>query len=309
MKSIIFAIFALLAISTVVKAQDCSTCELVVNFIESWVESNATEAEIQQYLNTLCGLVPGYTAICDQIADSGLTEVIGWINANENAQTICTQLGMCSSKFAVKPVAGKTTIIKPKLSTLSKVKLPSIKKPNMKAQKVGDIECDGCNEVISIIEEWLEEASSQQEIINAVEVVCTYMPDWETTCDAIIASGVPEVIQWIETAENASVVCNQLGLCSKLSVQSVRKFTDDCGDCGQIVTLIENYIDLSATEQQIEAYLDLACQLVPQWSSVCASYINGYVPQIISWINQNENPTTVCTQIGVCSSKSKLIVN
>jgi len=303
---LILVIFALLAFSSysTVKAQDCGTCELVVNFIEQWVESNATESQILTYLDTICALFPSYQTTCDAVANQGLAQIITWINADETPETICTQLGMCSSKIN-KPlfnkVSPKITNIKiPNFTDLKHVTLPKPSKIVSKPTKVNDAECSGCDEVISVIENWLEQANNQQEVISAVEIVCTYMPGWETTCDAIVSTGVPTVVNWIETEENSTVVCDQLELCGTTKVIHV---ADDCGECSQVITMIENYVATNTSESAIENYVSIACTFVPQWTSMCTQYIDGEVPQIIQWIEQNESAATICSQIGLCSSK------
>ena len=192
-RKVIFALFALLAIfsaSSTVKAQDCGTCELVMNFVEQWVENNATETQILQYLDTICSLFPSYQTTCDAVASQGITQVIAWINSNETPETICTQIGMCSSKKAThyksfnkisKPTLTKMNgkVQVPTLDALMKAKiLPS--KP-LKVNAPQGFGCSGCLEVISVIENWLDQSNNQQEVITAVEVVCTYMPGWETT--------------------------------------------------------------------------------------------------------------------------------
>jgi len=301
MKAILFALFALLAFSVTVQAQDCGKCELVIQFVEQWVESNATEGEILQYLDSLCSLFPSYAATCDSIAQQSLTQVLAWINQNETPQEICTQLGMCTSSKTI--FLGKFNI--PTIHQLSK--LPSIKFPKPVSKpvtQVDDAECGGCEDVIGTIEQWLDETGNQDEVIQAVEVVCTYMPGWETTCDAIIAAGVPAVVGWIDEYENSTIVCNQLGLCGSTKKVEIVHVTDDCGECQQIVTVIENWVANGQNEQTIESYVETVCNLVPQWTQQCDTVIADAVPQIISWVEANESSQQICTNLGLCSSKA-----
>jgi hypothetical protein len=297
MNKLFIYIATLLAIFSSAKAQ-CSECELVVNFVEQWVENNATESQIIQYLQTVCGLFPAYQDTCDAIAEQGASQVISWIEANETPASICSQLGLCTSQ-ATKKIG---TFKIPNISSMKNVKLPI----PAKAQRphLNDVECDGCIEIVGIIENWLDQSNNQEEVISAVEVVCTYMPGWESTCDAIITTGVPTVVQWIDTYENSSTVCEQLGLCgSKAIAAPIKKVTDDCGDCSSIVAMIENYLLSNYSESVIVQYVEIACTVVPQWTSLCDSYISAGVPQIIQWIEENETAQDICTEIGFCSTK------
>jgi saposin len=280
-------LLAFLTISTISVNAQCEICETVVQLIEGWVESNYTESQIQQYLDNICQLFPSYQPICDQIVQEGLQAIIGWINQDEDPQQICQQLGFCTS-LLIKPSSKPLTLIE------------------------SSTECIGCEEVIGIIEQWLENSEDQQVVISALEVVCTYAPDgWETTCDAIIEAGVPEVVNWIVEYENASVVCTQLGLCnSKPKEISKPKLGDgECSTCEEIIGVIENYLASNYSESFLEQALDVACSFIPEWTQVCESYIQNELPQIIAWIEQNETPQTICTQLGVCSSKIKSSTN
>jgi hypothetical protein len=281
MKSIIILIFALLALFSASKAQECTECTLVISMVESWVEQNATEAQILQFLDTLCTIVPSYQAVCDQIAESSLAQIIAYINQDQTPTEVCTEIGMCTS-----------------------MEFQLIKNFFL-ATKVNDLECGSCEDVISTIEQWLDASNNQQEVITAIEVVCTYMPDWETTCDAMVEAGVPTVVTWIDTYENSTVVCDQLGLCTPTTPFKIFHSSDECGECEQIVTVIENYVASNATESAIESYLDIACTVVPQWTDVCENVIAQEIPQIITLLEQEEDPQAVCTALDLCSSNSK----
>jgi len=300
MKNILFVCFAFLAFGSVsVKAQgECYICQTVIQLIEGWVESNATVSQIEQYLDGICNLIPSYGAICTAIVNQGLPEILQYIEQNESPQQICTQLGLCSSVTVINGGlinSHKVAIPLKELQKLSPAILTSIK-----PHKVGNAQCDLCEQIIGAIENWMENTNDQSEVITAVEVVCTYMPQWETTCDAIIEAGVPTVIGWIAQNENNTVVCGQLGICGAKKPMAPQ---DDCGMCEQIVTTVYYYVAQNYTESLMENYLDVACTIIPQWTSVCETFVQEELPQIIEWVEQNQSPDTICTSLGVCSSK------
>jgi len=290
MKSYAFVLVAFLALIAPAASQNCGLCETVVTLIETWVENNATEQQIEQYLNSVCALFPQYSAVCDQIVDQGLAQVIHWLQNNESPTQVCTQLGMCPGK-----------VIQPKFHSKFMI-------PQTKVNKIKHGECDACEEVISTIENWLANTEEEQEVIQAIEVVCTYMPDWTSTCDAIIAAGVPQVIEWIVTYENSTIVCGQLGLCTPVAVPKVApapaKPQDNCDDCVSLVGYIENWVENNATEAEIVQYLDTVCALIPQYQDVCDLIVATEVPAIIQYLQQNQPPSVVCQEIGICTSRA-----
>jgi len=243
--------------------------------LETFADNNSTIEEIIQYVDQICALIPPFASTCDAIAQEGVEEVVQWILQNESPTQICQQLGLCSSKVVV-PV-----------------------------KKVDDAECTECEYVIGTIEEWLDNGSNQQEVITTIETVCTYMPEWATTCDSIIAWGVPTTVSWIEEYENASVVCQQMQSCDSQKVNKLPAAPfDDCSSCEEIVYMVEAYVYLNSSQSEIVTYLDIACQVVPQWTAQCESLIQTELPQIIQYIESNESPTQICTTLGVCSSKT-----
>jgi len=274
-------------------AQQCGLCETLIQYIEGLVEANTTVEEIEQELETICSLVPAYQQVCDQIVEQGVPQIIQWIEQNETPQQVCTQLGLCSSKDVAHP------------------KILPINWGKILGQ---DAECTDCEYIIGVIEQWMDNTNNQQEIVSAVEIVCTYMPDWESTCDAIIAAGVPEVIQWIETYENNTMVCTQLGMCSDAEVQiyNAPQPEDDCSDCTQLVQWIENWVAQNSTETEITLYLETVCTLIPGYTTLCDQIVENELPVIIEYLENNESPSTVCGQIGMCSSfiaGNKLAIN
>jgi len=176
---------------------DCDLCTYVVGIAETWLASNATEQQIEQFLDSACDFTPDPTD-CTNFVNTNLNQIIQWIEKGEDAQTICSQLGMCNSTVSF----GKIKILRP----------PPIK-------KVGDAECDGCQEVIKAVEFWMSKNQTETEFEQFFEqTFCTWVPSWQQTCDAIIEKGWPQVITWINTYEDEQVVCQQLGLCATQKV-------------------------------------------------------------------------------------------
>jgi saposin len=115
--------------------ENCFLCETVIETIEDWVESNATEQQIEANLEALCALVPGFEAQCDAIVQQGVPQVVQWIQKNESPTQVCDQLGFCNAtlkfKFHKKPVKLNKAVFR------SKAKNPK------------DLQCTICEGIIS----------------------------------------------------------------------------------------------------------------------------------------------------------------
>jgi len=262
------------------EAQSCGDCEIVITFVETWVDANATDQEIASYLDIACSTIfSSEEATCDAIVSQGLGEIIGWLNQNETPEQVCVQLGFCTS-----------TLFKG-LSKVASFKTSAIQQTE---------ECSDCESVIGHIENWMNATSNQGEIITTVEIVCTFMPEWESVCDNIIDAGVPDVIQWIEEEENSTVVCGQLGMCGTQQPKKIKQ--SDCGGCETIIGFIENWALNNATAQEIETYVDAICPFIPDYSQQCTEVIAQEIPVILQYIEQDESPSVICAEIGLCSS-------
>jgi len=246
----------------------CDTCTYLVGAIESWIESNSTVQEITQLLDTLCDNVPGWTVVCDAIVSYGIADLIQLIESTENPTTVCTQLGLCSS-----------------------------------TRKVGDTNCFICEQVIGAIEGWIDSSSTISDIETSLDTLCSLVPGFVATCDAIVEAGVPTVVNWIVTYENATVVCTQLQLCGSEKVK-VSKPADDpnCDICRTLIFAIEGWMADNKTETTIENDLEkYFCTFAGPFTTVCDSIAVVGVPTLVNWIETNENPTVVCQQLGLCA--------
>eukprot|EP01119_Soliformovum_irregulare_P008527 TRINITY_DN21646_c0_g1_i1.p1 TRINITY_DN21646_c0_g1~~TRINITY_DN21646_c0_g1_i1.p1 ORF type:complete len:185 (+),score=35.32 TRINITY_DN21646_c0_g1_i1:135-689(+) len=73
----------------------CLLCQSVIGAIDGWLASNLTETQIQNQLESLCGLVPSFQNICDASIILSLPKIITWLNQHLGAQQICSLLKLC----------------------------------------------------------------------------------------------------------------------------------------------------------------------------------------------------------------------
>eukprot|EP01132_Coremiostelium_polycephalum_P004815 gene4815-6001_t len=73
-----------------------------------------------------------------------------------------------------------------------------------------------------------------------------------------------------------------------------------CTFCTFLVNNIEKYVQQNATETEIINYLDQDCKIFGGLSSFCTSLVNQYAPTIIQYLVNDQNPATVCAELGLC---------
>jgi len=178
----------------IVKPKDvnCYMCTYVIQSMESWLEQNATVNQIEQNLDQLCALIPGFESQCDAIVAQEVPQIIQWIEQNQTPDQICSQLGFCNSTRLIKQ------------------------------QKPRDANCFICETIISSVEQWVENNSTEQQIEQYLDTLCALVPAFQAQCDSVIASGLTQILQWIEQNETPQQICTNLGLCTNGKVHSGR---------------------------------------------------------------------------------------
>jgi hypothetical protein len=172
-------------------------------------------------------------------------------------------------------------------------------------------ECAICTQLVATVESWLASQASQQQVEALLGQVCTYVPDYETQCQAIIAVGYPTFISWVDSSANATQVCEYLGTCAAskpmMKIQKPTASGLECSGCQVIVNSVEEWLANNSTESAIEADLmNLFCSIDGPFTATCDVIIQDGVPAFINWVQQAENGATLCAQIGVCSSSKKV---
>jgi len=65
--------------------------------------------------------------------------------------------------------------------------------------------------------------------------------------------------------------------------------------------LIENFLASPGTETEIEDELHELCgQLPSPFDNECNNIVNTYLPVLIQWIINHENPAVLCSQLALC---------
>jgi len=156
--------------------------------------------------------------------------------------------------------------------------------------------CTICELVVSTVESFIKENKTEQEIEKLLDALCDKLPVFGKQCEAMVDAYLPMIIDWIVNAENPQKFCTQIGLCPKASV------TDggNCMLCKLVVSYVEQYLEKNNTQQEIEKLLDKVCDALPLLKAQCKALVHEYLPELIEFIENKENPDTFCAQIGLC---------
>jgi len=257
----------------------CAVCEIVVQVAENYVENNATLAEIQAKLDSVCEDLPSpYNGECTLLVNAYLPQIVAWLEANETPATICAQLSLCSYKEEAK-------------------------------RDVEQSPCAVCEIIVQVAENSVENNATISEIQAKLDVVCGDLPSpYNGECTLLVNAYLPQIVAWLEANEPPETVCAQLSLCSsKKIVEAAKRSVEQspCAVCEIVVQVAENYLSNNASFTELEAGLDQLCNDLPApYNGQCVLTVAAYLPQIVSWIEANENPATFCSQLELCTSPS-----
>jgi saposin len=182
------------------------------------------------------------------------------------------------------------------------------------------VACAVCQTIALYVEKWLAENTTEQAIIDRLDVFCNELPGVGAECQAIVSIYLPDLIKWIENKETPLVFCTQVDLCSSekdllydnpkidasLEQQDTQKRdvsqVSKCEVCEVIVTYVEQLVAANNTIAVIVSKVEQLCNLLPAPASgICDTIAAKYVPQLVKWILSKENPQTFCSHIGFCT--------
>jgi len=299
-KLLIFALFSLLFSSYVVSqvSIECTICQFVVGWTEGELSANATEQEVETLLDSACSVIFSWDttliSTCDNLINTYFPDLVQYILAEESPDVACTGIGLCSN------------------STSKKV----IPRPIIPVKKVEDnSSCAQCLNIVAIAENFISEDSTEQEIELLLDTLCTLFPDnaTENECDALIQTFTPEAIQLMIQNEPPSVVCTQAEACTfgeirallanKLKKAKKVNGAIECSLCQAAVGYAEAFVSTNSSEAEVEALLDKACNIFPNSTQqMCDGIVNTLVTDGFQLIVNDEPPSVVCTQVGLCTS-------
>jgi len=275
----------------------CSICQLVVSYVESYLQQNATEQEIVQKLDVLCAKIPVFGQECESLVSSEVPNIIIWIEKKENPQAFCSSIKLCAAPIVATVKVG------------------------------GPIPCSICQVIVTYVEKWVAENATEQAIVQRLDVFCGDLGPLSPECDSFVAIYVPRLITWIIAKENPQKFCAQVHLCnsnklseriqSKLSertqnrlnrVHTAIKRTESdsqqsggCQICQVVVTYVEQLVAQNKTVAEIVVKVEELCSFTPPpLNQVCDSIASKYVPSLVKWILKKENPQAFCAQVKLC---------
>jgi len=175
----------------------CIMCEFVVNKLDTMLQDNATEAEIQAALDKVCSFLPQtISQECQNFIDTYAKAVLVILSQEGSPQMVCTTLGLCKSDKYLKFI------------------------PLNEINAADPQFCGVCEMIMQYVDTLLTQNATIHEIEALVEKICNFLPkDYRTQCDDIVEQYGPAIIQLLSQFADPKEVCTELGLCGNKKIQ------------------------------------------------------------------------------------------
>ncbi|XP_068596991.1 prosaposin isoform X3 [Brachionichthys hirsutus] len=292
----------------------CQDCEKFLIDVQRQVKDNAS------YLDSLiegfekqCDLLgPSLSALCKEyIGQYGAPLLEQLMTMEQNPDVICAAAGFCpamKSTPMLKLLAAKS-VPAAKLFPATKIERTAEESARPIVRVREPLLCTVCKEVMAELEFRLTDNSTEEEVIQAVETVCGYLPSsYAVQCRDLIEAYGKAIIELLVQEADPKTVCTMLALCNgarRLYIPALAQTHFKVGGYCEVCKMAVNYVDVllerNATEVQIEEAVRKACSfLPPALYTECDQLVEQYEPVMIQLILQMLDPDFVCMKLGAC---------
>jgi len=272
----------------------CSLCHLIVTYVEEFVAKNATTSVIIRELEDLCKVLPsGFRPDCDTIVQQYAPKLIQWVIKKENPDQFCSNVHLCTS-----------TVV-PKIEQDVKISEDdSEDEENTEVHDEQSVTCAICQTVILYVEKWVQENSTETAIVDRLQTYCSALGSASPECKSLVATYLPQMITHVLNREDPLTFCSQIRICTTRSYMKRNQNNQQqgaCEICQMIVTYVEQLVAQNTTVNKIVSKVEEVCALLPgAVAPICDQIAKDYVPQLVQWIINKENPQAFCAHFGLC---------
>ena len=226
--------------------------------------------------------------------------IIQYLQEQLKSEDICAKLGLCEQQKLVQP--------------RNNVNIPEFK--NFKDDPSA---CDICQDLVTLIDAYLDESATQEKIKTLLlTYVCPHLPDqYVAICQTVANTYIALVVKYLEQELSTLDVCKKVGLCTnqikKVNTArkaiSIPKGADNgfvCTLCTEVIRMVDDYLDDGKTEEEIISLITKYCDKIPApYGAICDSLAAQYIPMVIKYLTEELTADEICTKIGLCKYEKK----
>nr|XP_046258353.1 prosaposin isoform X2 [Scatophagus argus] len=312
-----------------VVCQDC-----IKLLTDAQEEAKANSSFVDSLISSIekqCDLLgPSLSEMCKEYVSQYGTLVVQQLMSMQ-PKDICSRIGFCPSMKksipmltlqAAKAIPASKTVpaakMVPALKLVPATKVESATDKSNPMVRVRDSNmCAICEFVMKQLESMLEDQATEEEVIQAVEKVCTLLPSsLSGQCKDLIETYGQAIIELLVQQADPKTVCTVLALCNEahrayvaVLDQTRFKVGGYCEVCKLAVTYVDEILEKNATEAQIEEAVRKACSFLPDsLQTECDQLVEQYEPVLVQLILQMLDPDFVCMKVGACPEAERRLL-
>jgi len=159
--------------------------------------------------------------------------------------------------------------------------------------KVGGLECDVCQWLVGKAEDYLASNQSEAIIEQEVDKLCKKV-SFDTACESIVHTYLPDVLNLLEQHETPLAICEQTNFCPKEEL----KFYNNTELCNYIVFLAEKLREFNVPEAKIRKQLYSACELLPKmYLGSCEDFVLNEYTTFTTFLEEKLSTQSICMSI------------
>ncbi|XP_026045073.1 prosaposin isoform X1 [Astatotilapia calliptera] len=306
------------------KQESDTVCEDCIKLLtDAQAEAKANSSFIDSLIENIekqCDMLgPGLADQCKQyVSQYGTLVVQQLMSMEQQPREICAFAGFCAGTKKSIPMmtlqAAKTV---PAAKVFPAAKLFPATKVDSAAETSGkpmvrvrdSPTCTICEYVMKQLESMVQQHSTEEEIIHAVEQVCSILPSsLSSQCKDLIETYGQAIIDLLVQEADPKTVCTVLGLCNGqgrayvVALDKPRfKVGGYCEVCKAVVSYIDGILEKNATEAEIEEAVRKVCNFLPDsYKTECDQLVQQYEPILVQLLLEMLDPDFVCMKLGAC---------
>nr|CAB3260857.1 uncharacterized protein LOC100176110 [Phallusia mammillata] len=252
----------------------CALCKIVIHELDKMLQGNTTEAAVVAALDKVCSfLSEDISEECKKFVNTYGEEVIDMIINEVESGLICTKIALCSAAEKVNKVSDNTA-------------------------------CELCEVIATELDNLLTENSTEDDIITAVEKVCSILPSADQdACKLLIEQYGKEIINYLAKQLSPKTLCSDLGLCTSSVAKKGSQDSAVCEICEIVAEELDHLLSGKSTEKEIIDAVEKVCDILPsKYKKECDTLIQTYGDEIIQLLVKFVSPKALCMTLKLCPS-------
>uniref|UniRef100_G3NN64 Prosaposin n=1 Tax=Gasterosteus aculeatus aculeatus TaxID=481459 RepID=G3NN64_GASAC len=299
------------------KQENDAVCDDCVKFLtDAQTEAKANTSFVNSLIENIenqCDLLgSGLSAMCKQYVDQYGSLVIQQLMSMA-PKDICVHAGFCPATKKTVPMmklqAAKTVIAAKAFPAAKLFPATKVESAPAMVQVRESPKCAICEFAMKELESLLEDQTTEEKVVQAVEKVCAYLPSsLSNQCKDLIDTYGQAIIELLMQQADPKTICTMLALCNEEGRAVVTALDPNdfknggyCQVCKMAVSYIDGILEANATEAQIEEAVRKVCSFLPDsLQTECDQMVAQYEPMLIQLLLQMLDPDFVCMKMGAC---------